>query len=70
MTTVYLKAIMEVYGKTISGLALNKNIRPVLLDNLAAMCLACNMFVCIVLISVSPIMISAYKTSTLLNKNY
>ena len=41
--------------------ALMKNIRPVLLDTLAAMHVTCNMFFSIVLISLSPIMISASK---------
>ena len=35
--TAYLKAIMEVYGEKVQVLALKKNIRPVLLDTLAAM---------------------------------
>ena len=35
---------MEVYGKTITGLGPNKNIRPVMLDTLAAMYVTCNMF--------------------------
>ena len=43
-TTAYLKAIMEVYGKTFTGLGPKKNIRPVLLDTLAAMHVTCNMF--------------------------
>ena len=42
--------------------ALKKNIRPVLLDTLAAMHVTCNMFFSIVLVSVSPIMISASKS--------
>ena len=41
-TTAYLKAIMD--GKTITGWALKKNIRPVMLDTLAAMYVTCNMF--------------------------
>ena len=42
--------------------ALKKNIRPVLLDTLAAMHVTCNMFFRFVLVSVSPIMISASKS--------
>ena len=38
------KAIIEVYEKTIQVWALKKNIRPVLLDTLAAMYVTCNMF--------------------------
>ena len=35
---------MEVYGKHLQVWALKKNIRPVLLDTLAAMHVTCNMF--------------------------
>ena len=42
--TAYLKAIMEVNGKNLQVLALKKNIRPVLLDTLAAMYVTCNVF--------------------------
>ena len=38
------KAIMEVYGKQLQIWALKKNIRPVLLDTLAAMNVTYNMF--------------------------
>ena len=44
--------------------ALKKNIRPVLLDTLAAMYVTCNMFLLHCLILASPIMISAFKKST------
>ena len=43
-------------------MSLKKNTRPVLLDTLAAMHVTCNMFFSIVLVSVSPIMISASKS--------
>ena len=48
--------------------ALKKNIRPVLLDTLAAMHVTCNMFWCIVLVSMSPIMISASKSPPFLKQ--
>ena len=35
---------MEIYGKTITGLGPKKNIRPVLLDTMAAMYVTCNGF--------------------------
>ena len=59
---------MEVYEKQLKVWALKKNIRPVLLDTLAAMYVTCNMFWCIVLISACPIMISAFKKSTVLKE--
>ena len=62
-TEAYLRAIRGVYGKILLGLALKKNSRPVLFDTLAAMCVTCNLFWYFVLISVSPIMISAYTKS-------
>ena len=43
-TTAYLKVIMEAYGKLLQVCALNTNIRPVLLDTLAAIYVTCNMF--------------------------
>ena len=50
--------------------ALNKNIRPVLLDSLAAIYVTCTILLCFVLISVSPIMISAFQKSTFLEQNH
>ena len=41
--------------------ALKKTIRPVLLDTMAAMHVTCNLCWCIVLVSVSPIMIQLQK---------
>ena len=43
-TTAYLKAIMEVYGKTITGLGSKEEKQAFLLDNLAAMHVTCVMF--------------------------
>ena len=48
--------------------ALKKNIRPVLLDTLAAIYVTCYMFFSIVLVSVSPIMISASKSPSFKDK--
>ena len=52
----YLKAIIEVYGP------LKKNFRHVLLDTLAAIYVAFYVFLYSVLISISPIMVLAFKT--------
>ena len=48
--------------------ALKKTFPPVLLDTLAAIYVTCIRFLCIVLISASPIMISAFKKSTILKQ--
>ena len=50
--------------------ALKKNIRPVLLDTLAAMYVTCNMFLMHCFISVSPIKISAFKKVHFLKRNH
>ena len=49
--------------------ALKKKIRLVLLDTLAAMHGTCN-FLCIILVSMSPVMISALKSPPFQNKNH
>ena len=48
--------------------ALKKNIRPVLLDTLAAMYVTCNMFFMNCWILASSIMTSAFKQSTFLKQ--
>ena len=65
--TSHLKALMQAYGKKqLPVWAFKKNIRPVLLYILSAMYVKCKMFLGIVLISVSPIMISAFKKTIFL----
>ena len=57
--------------KQVQVLVLKKNIRPVLLDTLAAMYVTSVIcFGCIVLISASLIMISAFKKVTFLKQNH
>ena len=51
-TTAYSKAIMEVYKQHVQVWPLKKNIRPDLLDTLAAMYVTCYMFSILVFIVV------------------